>query len=287
MSLQPMVNMASDNKRQLTSGGELMQLETVIYEKKDNIAIIHLNRPKVLNAINTQLTSDFLGALKEAHADAEVKAVIVKGEGRAFSAGDDLSEDKSGPVEQGIRAIETLQDTTRTMLKMGKPIIAVVHGYALGAGCEWAIDCDIRIAAEGTKFGFPETGVGATVTNAGTKLLPLLIGLGRAKEMVFTNEMIDARQAEQWGLVNKVVPLEELDKTAMDMAKKIAEKSVVATYLSKGALNQGVYQDFEQTLQQETRDILIAIMTAEATERARIALEKTKKKVSRGGQNDR
>lgn len=254
-----------------------MQLETVIYDKKENIAIISLNRPRVLNALNRQLISDFLQALKAVETDAEVKVVIIKGEGRAFSAGDDLSEDKSGTLEEGIKAVKTLQDTTRTMLKMGKPIIGAIHGYALGAGCEWAMDCDIRIAAEGTKFGFPETSVGATVTNAGTKLLPLLVGLGRAKEMVFTNEMIDARQAEQWGLVNKVVPLDELKKTAMDMAKKIANNSTLAIYLSKIALNQGAYQDFEQTLEQETRDVLLAISTLEAAERAKAALEKTKK----------
>jgi len=255
-----------------------MQLETVIYEKKDEIAIIRLNRPKVLNAQNRQIVGDFLAALKEAQADAKVKAVIVKGEGRAFCSGDDLSEDKRATVEEGLAAIETMQDTTRTMLKMGKPVIAAVHGYALGAGCEWAMDCDIRIAAEGTKFGFPETNVGGTVTNAGTKLLPLLVGLGRAKELVFTNEMIDAKQAEQWGLVNKVVPLEELDKAAMDMAKKIAQNSTLAIYFSKRALNQGVYQDFEQTLELETRDAMVAFSTLEAAERAKAALERTKKK---------
>ena len=255
-----------------------MQLETVIYEKKDNIAIIRFNRPNVLNAINRQLTSDFLKALKEAQSDPEIKAIIVKGEGRAFSSGDDLSESKITTLEEGLEYIETLQDTTRTMLKMGKPIIAAVHGYALGAGCEWAMDCDIRIAAEGTKFGFPETNVGGTVTNAGTKLLPLLVGLGRAKELVFTNEMIDARQAEEWGLVNKVVPLEALEKAAMDMVRKIAKNSTLAIYFSKRALNQGVYQDFEQTLEQETRDSMVVFSTLEAAERAKIALEKTKKK---------
>jgi enoyl-CoA hydratase len=255
-----------------------MKLETVIYEKKDEIAIIKFNRPRVLNAINKQLTSDFLKALKEAQADPEVKAVIVKGEGRAFSSGDDLSAHDITTTEELLESIETLQDTTRTMLRMGKPIIAAVHGYALGAGCEWTMDCDMRIAAEGTKFGFPETNVGGTVTNAGTKLLPLLVGMGRAKEMVLTNDMIDARQAEQWGLVNKVVPLEELDKAAIEMAKKITKNSALATYLSKRALNQGVYQDFEQVLEQETRDIMIVAMTAEAAERAKTALERTKKK---------
>jgi len=239
-------------------GGEVMQLEAVIYDKQNDIGIISLNRPKVLNAVNRQLVSDFLQALKVVEADSEIKAVIVKGEGRAFCSGADLSENRKGTAEENLRDIETLQDTTRIILKMCKPVIAAVQGYALGAGCEWAMDCDIRIAAEGTKFGFPETNVGATVTNAGTKLLPLLVGLGRAKELVFTNEMIDARQAEQWGLVNKVVHAEELEKACMDMAKRIAKNSALAIYLSKRALNQGVYQDFEQTLEQEARDTMVA-----------------------------
>ncbi|HIE17769.1 MAG TPA: enoyl-CoA hydratase/isomerase family protein [Dehalococcoidia bacterium] len=255
-----------------------MQLQTVIYERKDEVAIIRFNRPKVLNAINRQLTADFLEALKVAQADSQVKVVIVKGEGRAFSSGEDLSESKIMPLEEGVHHIETLQDTARTMLKMGKPVIAAIHGYALGAGCEWAMDCDIRIAAEGTKFGFPETSIGATVANAGTKLLPLLIGLGRAKELIFTNRMIDAREAEQWGLVNKVVPLEELDKAAIEMAKKIAQNSTVAIYFSKRALNQGVCQDFEQTLELEARDTAVVFSTLEAAQRAKATLERTKKK---------
>jgi enoyl-CoA hydratase len=255
-----------------------MKLETVIYDKRDDVAIISFNRPKVLNAANRQLVSDFLQALKEAQVDAAVKAVIIRGEGRAFCAGHDLTEESMGKtVEEELAALETLQDTTRTILRMRKPVIGAVHGYALGAGCEWALDCDIGIAAEGAKFGFPETTVGLTVTNAGTKLLPLLIGLGRAKELVFTGEMIDARQAEQWGLVNKVVPLEELDKVAMDMAKKITKNSTLAITLSKAALNQGVYQDFEETLEHESRDVIIAFSSPEAAERSRIALDKTKR----------
>lgn len=256
-----------------------MKLETVIYEKKEDIALIRFNRPEVLNAVNRQLTADFLAALKAAEVDPKVKVIIIKGEGRAFCSGDDLSEEKSASSpEEGLRAINTLQDTTRTMLRMGKPIIGAIHGYALGAGCEWAMNCDIRIAAEGTKFGFPETSVGATITNAGTKILPLLVGLGRAKEMALTGDRIDARQAEQFGLVNKVVPLEELDLAAMQMAEKIAKNSVLATYLTKTALNQGVYQDYEQVLEHETRDVMLAFMTFEAAQRAKVALEKTKEK---------
>ena len=256
-----------------------MQLETVLYEKIDGIAIIKLNRPRVLNAINMQLTHDLHQALAEVALDTSVKAVILKGEGRAFCAGDDLSESPFGiAVEDLLRHVEVLQDTTRIMLNMEKPIIAAAHGYALGAGCEWAMSADIRIAAEGTKFGFPETNVGAGVTNAGTKLLPLLVGIGRAKWMIFSNERIDARTAEQWGLVNQVVPLEDLDKTAMALAKKIAANSTLSIKLAKKQLNYGTYQDYEQQMELEAHDVVLTLTGMEASMRAKAALEKTKKK---------
>jgi len=249
-----------------------MHMKTVVCEKKGIILMIRLNRPKVLNAINMQLIREFLEALKEAQEDPEVKVVIVIGEGRAFSSGYDLSENNNTPIEEGIKYIETLQDITRTMFRMDKPIIAAIHGYALGAGCEWAMNCDIRIAAEQSKFGFPETSIGAVVTNGGTKLLPLLVGLGRAKELIFTCERIDAQQAEQWGLVNRVVPLNELETTAIKMAQKIALNSSLSIHLSKSALNRSISQDFEQTLEHETKDLIIAF-SAEATKKANAALD--------------
>jgi len=256
-----------------------MQLETVIYEKMDNIAIVKLNRPKVLNAINMQLTHDVHKALTEAARDNSVKGVILKGEGRAFCAGDDLSESPHMQIEDGLRYVEVLQDTTRLMLNMGKPVIAAVHGYAMGAGCEWAMSADIRIAAEGTQFAFPETNVGAGITNGGTKLLPLLIGIGRAKWMAFTNERIDAVKAEQWGLVNFVVPSEKLDEAAMTMLKKITANSELSIKLTKRQMNYGVYQDYEQQFDLEAHDVMLCMASGgEAARRMKEALEKTKKK---------
>lgn len=256
-----------------------MQLETVLYEKIDEIVIIKLNRPKVLNAINMKLTHDLHQALAEVALDTGVKGVILKGEGRAFCAGDDLSESPFGiGVEDLLRHVEVLQDTTRIMLNMDKPILAAVHGYALGAGCEWAMSADIRIAAEGTKFGFPETNVGAGVTNAGTKLLPLLVGIGRAKWMIFSNERIDAHTAEQWGLVNQVVPAAELDAAAMALIRKIAANSTLSIKLAKKQLNYGTYQDYEQQMELEAHDVVLTLTGMEASLRAKAALDKTKKK---------
>jgi len=256
-----------------------MVLETVIYEKVDGIAVIKLNRPKVLNAINVQLARDFHQALAGAALDTGIKGVVIKGEGRAFCAGDDLSESPFGIlVEDLLRHVEVLQDTTRIMLNMEKCVVAAVHGYALGAGCEWAMSADIRIAAEGTLFGFPETNVGAGVTNAGTKLLPLLVGIGRAKWMIFSNERIDAFTAELWGLVNRVVPSEELDSTAMELAKKIAANSSLSIKLAKRQLHYGTYQDYEQQMEMEAHDVVLTLTGMEAAMRAKAALDKTKQK---------
>jgi len=236
---------------------QVPRLETVIYDKRGAIVIISLNRPKVLNAQNKQLIGDFLQALKTAHADEEVKVVIIKGEGRAFCSGMDLEEAAKANLEEILKDMEAMQDTTRTILNMGKPVIAAVHGYAIGGGADWAMNSDVRIAAEGTKFGWPEMNVGGFFSNAESKILPLLVGLGRAKELVFTGGTIDAKQAEHWGLVNKVVPLEELDKVAMEMARNIANKPSLAISISKRAMNQGLYQDFEETLQREISDAVI------------------------------
>jgi enoyl-CoA hydratase len=233
-------------------------MEFIIYRKTESIAVISFNRPEVLNAANNQLTREFLLVLKEVETDSEVKVVVLKGEGRAFCAGHDLKEDTAGAtLEESMALIEELQETTRVILRMGKPVIAAVHGYALGAGCEWTMNCDIRIAAEGAKFGFPETGIGTTVTNAGTKLLTLLVGLGRAKELVLTSRMIEAKEAKEWGLVSEVVPLNALEETTMDMARKIAKNPTMSTRLAKAALNQAVNESYEQTLEREVKDAVL------------------------------
>jgi enoyl-CoA hydratase len=256
----------------------MMKFETVLYEKKEGIIIISLNRPKVLNAVNRQLTIDLLAAMRAADADTEAKVVILRGEGRAFSSGADLSEPPpAGPISVEHRP-DTLADITRVMVKMSKVIIAAVQGYAIGAGMELAEDADIRIVAEGTKFGATETNVGATVTNAGTKLLTYYIGLGRAKEMLFTNEFMDAKEALQYGLANRVVPLEELDTTSMDMAKKINENSGVSLMLTKAAVNRALGMSIEDTLAMETRDAQVSALTAEQGQRRKAAMDRLRAK---------
>jgi enoyl-CoA hydratase/carnithine racemase len=238
--------------------GAKREMEFIIYRKVESIAVITFNRPEVLNAANNQMTREFLHALRQAENDSEVRVVVLRGEGRAFCAGHDIRENTDGEtLEESLTLIEELQETTRIIMRIGKPVIAAVQGYAVGAGCEWTLNCDLRIAAEGARFGFPEASIGTTVANAGTKLLSLLVGLGRAKELILTSRTIEAKEAKEWGLVNEVVPLEELEQRAMDLARSIAKNPVMSTRLNKAALNQAVHESFEQTLEREARDAIL------------------------------
>jgi len=228
--------------------------ETVLYERVGKVGIIKFNRPHVLNAINDELVGDFVRVLREAKNDLESRVLILKGEGRAFCAGADLKEVKERSIEEYRDHINDMQEITRLIWNMDKPIIAAVQGYALGGGCEFALGCDIRIAAEGALFGFPETSVGAVVTNAGTKTLPALVGLGRAREFFYTGERIDAKKAEAWGMVNKVVSPDELDKAVMEMAEKILKSFPLAIKLNRAAVNFALSASIEEVLVHEAQD---------------------------------
>jgi enoyl-CoA hydratase len=234
-----------------------MTAEAVLYSKNQNVGIITLNRPERLNAINKDLLKGLIEKLEMARQDKDIVAVILTGAGRAFCAGEDLKETSAGKsFEDWIEETEGLQEVQRVILALGKPLIAAVAGYALGGGCEFAMSCDIRIAAESAKFGFPETDVGLTITTAGTKLLAQIVGLGKAKELVFTGDFIDAREAMAIGLANKVVAAESLLDESMAMARRIGEKSPLALKLSRIAIDQGLHSSFEQTLELEAGHLL-------------------------------
>jgi len=257
-----------------------MTYATVLLERRDAIGIVTLNRPDVLNALNRQLIRETRAALEELEADASIRVVILRGAGKAFCAGDDLGEDFSDikTTADSAAVIENLQNVTRVLLRMPKPVIAAVHGHAVGAGVEWSMNCDLVIAADGTKFAFTEARWGYTVTNAGTKLLPLLVGMQRAKELVFTTDKIDAATAERWGLVNYVVPPEELEPRSVDLATRMLRNSSLSIALGKRALNFAVHLSYEEVLGQEVRDALIAARSPETAERVAGALDKLKAK---------
>jgi len=255
-----------------------MTKKTVLYSRDGNVGIITLNRPECLNAINGGLLRDFIEQLKTAREDKEVISVILTGAGRAFCAGEDLKESSAGKsFETWIEETDGLQEIQRMIMSLGKPLIAAVQGYALGGGCEFAMSCDIRIATEDAKFGFPETEVGLTVTTAGTKLLTQIVGLGKAKELVFTGEFVDAHEALRIGLANKVVPAETLIDEALGMANKIGEKSPLALKLSRIAIEQGLHSSFEQILEIEANHLLICISAQNQKEFVEKKLQKMKK----------
>lgn len=255
-----------------------MTKKTVLYSRDGNVGIITLNRPERLNAINGGLLRDFIEQLKTAREDKEVISVILTGAGRAFCAGEDLKESSAGKsFETWIEETDGLQEIQRMIMSLGKPLIAAVQGYALGGGCEFAMSCDIRIATEDAKFGFPETEVGLTVTTAGTKLLTQIVGLGKAKELVFTGEFVDAHEALRIGLANKVVPAETLIDEALGMANKIGEKSPLALKLSRIAIEQGLHSSFEQILEIEANHLLICISAQNQKEFVEKKLQKMKK----------
>jgi enoyl-CoA hydratase len=214
-----------------------MDFECIIYDKEVGIATIKLNRPQVLNAMNRQLWIDFQEALEDVKGDPEIKVLIITGEGRAFSTGADLKDSKDRTPEQYRDYLVELQEASRKIIRFEKPTIAAINGYALGSGYELALACDIRIAAEEAKIGSPEARVTSSVTGGAMRLVQDLIGPGKAKELLFTAEYIDGKEAERIGLVNRAVPLEKLMETTREMAAKIAENSSFSIKMIKQGLN--------------------------------------------------
>ena len=258
-----------------------MEEDAVIYTKKEDIGILQFNRPHRLNAINQSLLKDFINQLRVAQNDNEVKSIILTGAGRAFCAGEDLKETSSGKTyEQWELEVDALQDIQRVILGLGKPLIAAVNGYAVGGGLEFALSCDIRIASEDARFGFPETGVGLTVTTAGTKLITHIVGLGKAKELILTGRIIDAQEAIEIGLVNKVVDGRFLLDSAIEMCRSINQRSPLALKLSRIAIDQGMSADFEQILALEASHLLACINSSE-----QLALVDKKLKKMKAGNN--
>ena len=237
-----------------------MKNESVLYQKNGQVGVITLNRPERLNAINTDLLDHLVQKLTLAGKSDDIASVILTGAGKSFCAGEDLKETADGKTfEQWVQEVDGLQDVQRVILGLGKPLIAAICGYAVGGGLEFALSCDIRIASAEARFGFPETSVGLTVTTAGTKLISQIVGLGKAKEMVFTGDIIDAQEALRLGLINQIVPADSLLDAAMAMCHKINAKSSLALKLSRIAIDQGLHSSFEQILEMESSHLLTCI----------------------------
>lgn len=241
-----------------------MEFECIIYEKKDNVATIKLHRPKVLNAMNIQMWRDLQSALDDVKNDPQIKVLIITGEGRAFSTGADLKESKTRSLEAYRDYLVELQETSRRIIRFEKPTIAAINGYALGSGYELALACDIRIAADEAQIGSPEAKVTSSVTGGAMRLVQDLIGPGKARELLFTGDYIDGREAARIGLINTSVPLEELMLAAQEMAQKIAANSAFSLkMIKKGLLMARGEVSMEALMDFETEACLACVSTKE------------------------
>ena len=229
-----------------------MNFECILYEKQQGVGIIRLNRPRVLNAMNRQLWLDFETALADAGEDKGVRAVVITGEGRAFSTGADLKDSRDRTIEDYRIYLESLQQASRQLIRFHKPVIAAVNGYAIGSGFELALACDIRIADEDARMGLTEATVASSVTGGALRQIQDLVGPGKAKELLFTGELINGREAERIGLVNRAVPGDQLMETAIAMAETIAKNAPLSLslikkglYLARGEASMDALMSFE------------------------------------------
>jgi enoyl-CoA hydratase/carnithine racemase len=217
------------------------QLANVLYEKKGPIAYVTINRPKVLNALNTPTWTDIRAAFEVAKADPSVLGVILTGAGdKAFIAGADISELAHVDAYEAEESSRFGQSVLDLIENLGKPVIAAINGFALGGGCETAMACTIRIAAEHAKFGQPEVKLGLLPGGGGTQRLPRLVGKGRALQLILTGETISAQEAHRIGLVNEVVPAADLIGRAEAILKQIAANAPIAVKFSLEAVNKGL-----------------------------------------------
>ncbi len=213
-----------------------MEYKTLLFEKSEGIATITFNRPEVLNALNQKLWLELRHALDDARLDDTIKVVILTGQGRAFSSGADLKESKTRTPDQYRTYLESLQSVSLSIIRYEKPTIAAINGYALGSGYELALACDIRIAAHQAQIGSPEARVSSSVTGGAFRLVQDLVGPGKAKELLFTADNIDGREAERIGLINKSVEPEQLMDHVRQMAQRIVKNDLFSLKMIKKGL---------------------------------------------------
>lgn len=228
-------------------------MEYILLERKEKVAIVTINRPKQLNALNTEVYKELDKAFDEIESMNGVYCVIITGAGeKSFVAGADIAEMKEKNVAEGKIFGAYGNAVCRRIEKFKYPVIAAVNGFCLGGGCELAMSADIRIASENAKFAQPEVGLGITPGCAGTQRLPRLVGPAIAKELIYTCRMVKADEALRINLVNKVVPLENLMDEAMKMAQTIANNAPVAVSLCKELINDGMQADIDTAIHMET-----------------------------------
>ena len=227
------------------------ELQNIKVEVEGAMAIVTMNRPKAMNALNNQTLGELNALFDYFRKDNEIFGVIITGEGKAFVAGADISQMCGYSAEQGRDYADYAQSVFNKIENLEKPVIAAVNGYALGGGCELSMSCDIRIASDKAVFGQPEVNLGVIPCFGGTQRLSRLVGTGIAKELIYTGRNVKPEEAKAIGLVNRVVPAESLLEEAKDMMKLILSKAPMAVRYSKVAINQGINMDLVRGLEFE------------------------------------
>jgi enoyl-CoA hydratase len=244
-----------------------ISFENITYEVKGSIGYITLNRPKVMNALNRRTVEELKAAFHSAKEDATVKGIILTGTGeKAFIAGADIAELSAIDGDKASEFSEKGQEVLLFIETLGKPVIAAVNGFALGGGCETAMACTIRIAADNAKFGQPEVKLGIIPGYGGTQRLPRLVGKGRALQLILTGDLIDAHEAHRIGLVNEVVPAADLISRCEAILKQITANAPLAVRYSIDAVNEGVDTDLSSGQKLEAKYFALSAGTEDRKE---------------------
>jgi enoyl-CoA hydratase/3-hydroxyacyl-CoA dehydrogenase len=262
-----------ESQAKLNKPWDLRALEL---EKEGRIAIVRISRPEALNALNTKVLNELRETFKQLDEDNSIGVVILTGEGRAFVAGADIAEMVDKTPLEARKFTQLGQQVLESIESSEKIVIAAVNGFALGGGCELALACDLVLASEKARFGFPEVGLGIHPGFGGTQRLPRLIGRNKAKELIFTGDIITAKEALEIGLVNKLVPSDTLLQEAKGLANKIASKAPIAIKLAKSAINKGLEISLEHGLAYELETASLAFSTKDKVEGMKAFLEKRK-----------
>lgn len=255
-----------------------MAYKNIINETDGKIGIVKINRPDVLNAVNVETILEIEKAVKEFNDNKDILVIIITGEGKSFVSGSDISRLAEMDSLKAREYSRIGQRVLSYIENIEKPVIAAVNGYALGSGCELAMACDIRIASEKAKFGQPEVKLGLIPGHAGTQRLARLVGVGKAKELIFTGDLIDAQEAMRIGLVNKVVALDKIIEEAKNVAHKIIDVGSTAVRLAKTVINRGIDANLTTASSYEMEAFSILFSTDEAKEGMKAFLEKRKPK---------
>ena len=255
-----------------------MKFENTLYEKSEGIATITINRPKA-NVVNKETILEISGRLDDAEEDKDVKVIVITGSGdRFFCAGLDLKWIKGISAVDAMNFTLSAQKLTKKIEELRKPVIAAINGFALGGGLELAMSCDLRIASENARLGQTELNVGLIPGWGGTQRLPRLVGRAIAKELIFTAKMIDAKTAEQMGLLNRVVPPDKLKSVVKETASELMTKPPVGIQLAKQLINSSIETDLTKGLVQEAQAFGVLASTEDFDEGVAAFIEKRKPK---------